>query len=175
MKRNQHSEALGELIAFKRSKLGKTQTQLGQEIGFEQTYVSRIERGKEVPPLENIIKFARGLELADNPGLMVNVLVGSVDANEAKKEASVLQIPEDFTPEEWQEIRDYLQFIQWKRAKTLALPSVFEGVDQRAANAVFEQVLAALRAVSSLEQEKAPPRPEISQPENHAITEPQKE
>ena len=55
---------IAEIIKARKSK-GLTQKELAQSLGFKQQVISRIETGREIPSLSNVLKIsdALGLEL----------------------------------------------------------------------------------------------------------------
>ena len=56
-------EMIGSRIQEIRNKKGLTQDQLSEEVGISSKYLSSIERGKENPTLNTILKLARSLDV----------------------------------------------------------------------------------------------------------------
>ena len=56
-------EMIGSRIQEIRNKKGLTQDQLSEKVGISSKYLSSIERGKENPTLNTILKLARSLDV----------------------------------------------------------------------------------------------------------------
>ena len=56
-------EMIGSRIQEIRNKKGITQDQLSEKVGISSKYLSSIERGKENPTLNTILKLAQSLEV----------------------------------------------------------------------------------------------------------------
>ena len=56
-------EMIGSRIQEIRNQKGLTQDQLSEEVGISSKYLSSIERGKENPTLNTILKLARSLDV----------------------------------------------------------------------------------------------------------------
>ena len=56
-------EMIGSRIQEIRNKKGMTQDQLSEKVGISSKYLSSIERGKENPTLNTILKMARSLDV----------------------------------------------------------------------------------------------------------------
>lgn len=55
--------ALGEAIREARKKTGLSQERLGLEAGLDRTYVSSVERGHRNISFDNLVKFAKTLDV----------------------------------------------------------------------------------------------------------------
>jgi len=56
-----HRRLLGEAIRAKRKRAGFSQEKLAEKANLSTVFVSRIERGKESPTVDNLAKLARAL------------------------------------------------------------------------------------------------------------------
>src|SRR5687768_16143871 len=59
-------EQLGPRLRALRTMLGMTQVKLAQRTGIDPVYISKIERGKKIPRIPTIHRFAAALGLSDN-------------------------------------------------------------------------------------------------------------
>ncbi len=60
---NQLYNCLGEVIALRRKRLGKSQEELATDTGVDRAFISSIERGKRNPSFGSIALIARGLRM----------------------------------------------------------------------------------------------------------------
>ena len=56
-----HRRLLGEAIRAARKKTGFSQEKLAEKADLSTVFISRIERGKESPTVDNLVKVARAL------------------------------------------------------------------------------------------------------------------
>ncbi|EEF60499.1 helix-turn-helix domain-containing protein [Pedosphaera parvula] len=56
-----HRRLLGEAVRAKRKEAGFSQEKLAEKADLSAVFVSRIERGKESPTLDNLVKIAKAL------------------------------------------------------------------------------------------------------------------
>ena len=57
----QHRRLLGEAIRAKRKKRRLSQERLAEKADLSTVFISRVERGKESPSVESLVKIARAL------------------------------------------------------------------------------------------------------------------
>jgi transcriptional regulator with XRE-family HTH domain len=57
----QHRRLLGEAIRAKRKKAGFSQEKLAEQADLSTVFISRIERGKESPSVDSLVKVAKAL------------------------------------------------------------------------------------------------------------------
>lgn len=57
----QHRRLLGEAVRAKRKKTGLSQEKLAEKAGLSTVFISRVERGKESPSVDSLVKIARAL------------------------------------------------------------------------------------------------------------------
>jgi transcriptional regulator with XRE-family HTH domain len=57
----QHRRLLGETVRVKRKKAGLTQEKLAEKADLSTIFISRVERGKESPSVDSLVKIARAL------------------------------------------------------------------------------------------------------------------
>jgi y4mF family transcriptional regulator len=57
----QHRRLLGEAIRTKRKKMRLSQERLAEKADLSTVFISRVERGKESPSLDSLVKIARAL------------------------------------------------------------------------------------------------------------------
>ena len=155
LKQNKKSELrqdlLGKLVEHQRSKQrGMTQTKLATAIDVDPSYISKLEHGKETPSLDKLLLLAENLELYDNPGLLLNALAGRVTLDGVLLESSVLQVPPDFTMQEWAELRDELEFIMWKRNRSLPLD--VEPADEETTEELSRQIADLQQTLTRLQE-----------------------
>ena len=55
----QHRRLLGEAIRAERKKAGVSQEKLAEKAGLSTVFISRVERGKESPSVDSLVKIAR--------------------------------------------------------------------------------------------------------------------
>ena len=58
-----HRRLLGEAVRVKRKKAGFSQEKLAEKADLSTVFISRIERGKESPTLDNLLKIAKALRV----------------------------------------------------------------------------------------------------------------
>ena len=56
-----HRLLLGEAVRGKRKKAGLSQEELAEKADLSTVFISRIERGKESPSVDNLVKIAQAL------------------------------------------------------------------------------------------------------------------
>ena len=56
-----HRRLLGEAIRAARKEAGFSQEKLAEKADLSTVFISRIERGKESPTVDNLLKIAKGL------------------------------------------------------------------------------------------------------------------
>ena len=56
-----HRRLLGETVRAKRKEAGFSQEKLAEKADLSTVFISRIERGKESPTVDNLVKVARAL------------------------------------------------------------------------------------------------------------------
>lgn len=141
----------GKVLARKRSDKRWTQGQLGDLIGTDQSFISKLERGVETPSLDVLMRLADALEL-DNPGFLFDALAGRIDESDALIQANVLKVPDDFSPEEWADLEDALNFILWKRDKGMAAGMLGLGsTDKQTMDKILDTVSRSLSDLAELE------------------------
>jgi len=57
----QHRRLLGEAIRARRKKAGLSQEKLAERADLSTVFISRVERGKESPSVDSLVKIARAL------------------------------------------------------------------------------------------------------------------
>ena len=83
-------EMIGSRIQEIRNKKGITQDQLSEKAGISSKYLSSIERGKENPTLNTILKLARSLEARPD-----EIFVHLEIEDPAKRKSMILEILDD--------------------------------------------------------------------------------
>lgn len=58
-----HRRLLGEAVRTRRKNAEYSQEVLAEKAGLSTVFISRVERGKESPSLDSLVKIARALEL----------------------------------------------------------------------------------------------------------------
>jgi transcriptional regulator with XRE-family HTH domain len=58
-----HRRLLGETLRSKREEAGLTQEKLAEKADLSTVFISRIERGKESPSVDSLVKIARALNV----------------------------------------------------------------------------------------------------------------
>jgi transcriptional regulator with XRE-family HTH domain len=61
MHSQQHRRLLGEAIRARRKKAGFSQEKLAERADLSTVFISRVERGKESPSVDSLVKIARAL------------------------------------------------------------------------------------------------------------------
>jgi transcriptional regulator with XRE-family HTH domain len=56
-----HRRLLGEAVRAKRKEAGLSQEKLAEKADLSTVFISRIERGRESPTVDNLVKIARAL------------------------------------------------------------------------------------------------------------------
>jgi transcriptional regulator with XRE-family HTH domain len=56
-----HRHLLGEAVRAKRKKAGLSQEKLAEKAGLSTVFISRVERGKESPSVDSLVKIAGAL------------------------------------------------------------------------------------------------------------------
>jgi transcriptional regulator with XRE-family HTH domain len=56
-----HRRLLGETVRAKRKEAGFSQEKLAEKADLSTVFISRIERGRESPTMDNLVKVARAL------------------------------------------------------------------------------------------------------------------
>ena len=59
----QHRRLLGEAIRSKRERAELTQEKLAEKAGLSTVFISRVERGKESPSVDSLVKIAKALNV----------------------------------------------------------------------------------------------------------------
>jgi transcriptional regulator with XRE-family HTH domain len=59
----QHRRLLGETIRSKRKKARFSQEKLAEKAGLSTVFISRVERGKESPSVDSLVKIAKALSV----------------------------------------------------------------------------------------------------------------
>ena len=57
----QHRRLLGEAVRAERKKAGVSQEKLAEKASLSTVFISRVERGKESPTVDSLVKIARAL------------------------------------------------------------------------------------------------------------------
>lgn len=57
----EHRRLLGETVRARRKDAGLSQEKLAEKAGLSTVFISRVERGKESPSVDNLVKIARAL------------------------------------------------------------------------------------------------------------------
>jgi transcriptional regulator with XRE-family HTH domain len=57
----QHRHLLGEAVRARRKVAGFSQERLAEKAGLSTVFISRVERGKESPSVDSLVKIARAL------------------------------------------------------------------------------------------------------------------
>lgn len=57
----QHRRLLGETIRARRKKAGFSQEKLAEQANLSTVFISRVERGKESPSVDSLVKIAKAL------------------------------------------------------------------------------------------------------------------
>jgi ribosome-binding protein aMBF1 (putative translation factor) len=63
MSADQHRQFLGQAIRAKRRKLELSQEKLAEKAGLSTVFISRVERAKESPSVDSLVKIARALNV----------------------------------------------------------------------------------------------------------------
>ena len=58
-----HRRLLGETVRVQRNSAGFSQEKLAEKAGLSTVFISRIERGKESPSVDSLVKIARALKI----------------------------------------------------------------------------------------------------------------
>ena len=58
-----HRRLLGETVRARRKEAGFSQEKLAEKAGLSTVFISRIERGRESPTLDSLVKIAKALEV----------------------------------------------------------------------------------------------------------------
>ena len=58
-----HRRLLGEAVRAKRKEAGFSQEKLAEKADLSSVFISRVERGKESPSLDNLVKIAKALRV----------------------------------------------------------------------------------------------------------------
>lgn len=58
-----HRRLLGEAIRAERQKVGFSQEKLAERASLSTVFISRVERGKESPSVDSLVKIARALDV----------------------------------------------------------------------------------------------------------------
>jgi transcriptional regulator with XRE-family HTH domain len=61
--RQKHRRLLGEAVRIKRKKAGFSQEKLAEKANLSTVFISRVERGKESPTVDSLVKIARALSV----------------------------------------------------------------------------------------------------------------
>jgi transcriptional regulator with XRE-family HTH domain len=56
-----HRRLLGEAVRAKRKEAGLSQERLAEKADLSTVFISRVERGRESPTVDNLVKIARAL------------------------------------------------------------------------------------------------------------------
>jgi len=59
----QHRRLLGETIRARRKKAGFSQEKLAERADLSTVFISRVERGKESPSVDSLVKISRALRI----------------------------------------------------------------------------------------------------------------
>lgn len=59
----QHRRLLGEMVRALRAKASFTQEALAEKADLSSIFISRVERGKESPSLDSLVKIAKALKV----------------------------------------------------------------------------------------------------------------
>jgi len=59
-----HRRLLGETVRSKRKSAGLSQERLAEKAGLSTVFISRIERGKESPSVDSLVKIAKALRMS---------------------------------------------------------------------------------------------------------------
>jgi len=57
----EHRRLLGETVRARRKDAGLSQEKLAERAGLSTVFISRVERGKESPSVDNLVKISRAL------------------------------------------------------------------------------------------------------------------
>lgn len=63
MSASKHRRLLGEAVRARRKKAGFSQEKLAENAGLSAVFISRVERGKESPSLDSLVKIAQALNV----------------------------------------------------------------------------------------------------------------
>jgi transcriptional regulator with XRE-family HTH domain len=58
-----HRRVLGEAVRAKRGELDFSQEKLAERAGLSTVFISRVERGKESPSFDSLVKIAKALKV----------------------------------------------------------------------------------------------------------------
>lgn len=61
MSATKHRRLLGEAVRARRKKAGFSQEKLAEKAGLSTVFISRVERGKESPSIDSLVKIAHAL------------------------------------------------------------------------------------------------------------------
>ncbi len=61
MSASQHRRFLGEAVRVQRRKIKFSQEKLAEKAGLSTVFISRVERGKESPSVDSLVKIAKAL------------------------------------------------------------------------------------------------------------------
>lgn len=104
-------ETIYDRIKNLRNNFGWSQEELAKKVGYaEKTSIAKIEAGKVDLPQSKIIAFAKALNTTTT-----YLLDGNVDSQPLTIAARLHT--EDLTPDELDDVADYIQFIKSKRKK----------------------------------------------------------
>jgi transcriptional regulator with XRE-family HTH domain len=63
MSATKHRRLLGEAVRARRKKTGFSQEKLAEKSGLSTVFISRVERGKESPSMDSLVKIAHALSV----------------------------------------------------------------------------------------------------------------
>ncbi|WP_353452870.1 helix-turn-helix domain-containing protein [Staphylococcus coagulans] len=102
------SSEIGKLVKNLRTKKGISISEFADKIGVNKSTISRYENGSRKIPMEDIAKFANVLDVKPDFLLLKN------KKEESQETIAAHANKDEFTPEEWDEIE---RFIQWVRER----------------------------------------------------------
>lgn len=107
-------KSLGIFIRTLRLEKNMTQLELSHLSNLDDAYIGRLENGKQLGSVPSIIALARALDI--RPGLLFDVLADyQIEATPEYNESNAIRLPDFFSPEERQEVRQKVDDIVNRR------------------------------------------------------------
>lgn len=102
----------GEILQELRKDRGMTQRELGQLLSLTSYTISAYECGRSIPDDETKIRIARIFNVS------LDYLFGLIrEPIPFDRTAPTLRLPDDFSTEEIQKVREYIAFLQYTKKK----------------------------------------------------------
>jgi transcriptional regulator with XRE-family HTH domain len=109
--------AKDELAAFikkRREDLGWTQRQFAEIVNMDQSYIGRLETGKQLGSVESLITIAKALKV--RPGYAIDLLADTLP-DEEKRILPTIELPEILEVEDIKAIEEFIKYWTERRRK----------------------------------------------------------